>query len=293
MDAGTIKKWYYMYNNARTNVVFFLDKMRNRSLLAVKDNIKFKDIHKNQRCFILGNGPSLKEEDLSLLGDEIVFTVNQASRNPQFGCLRSNYHFWSDPNFFKIDTDKSEDLELLQTMQSVADDNHDLQCFFPVKQMDFVQRHGIDQKLHVNYYSSGLFLYDGYSKKIDYTKCVISFGTVVQWCITMAVYMGCTEIYLLGCDNTSIITTVKSFLHNNDDNDYSYEISENEKKRMENLLKDHSLEAFLHSYLRTLQDYRMLYAYCCKYGIRLINCSSETVIDSIPRMRLTDVINGK
>lgn len=293
MDTRKIKRLYYMLINARSTATFNIQRKKIKSFSILGNNRKFKDIHKNQRCFILGNGPSLKEEDLSLLSDEIVFTVNQASRNPQFGALKSNYHFWADPNFFKISKENPEDLELLNTMLSVADSNHDMQCFFPVQQIDFVHDYCIDKKLNVNYFYTGLCMYDGFSKEIDYTKCVAGFGTVVQWCITMAIYMGFTEIFLLGCDNTSIITTVKSILHKNDDSDYAYSVSENEKKRMEKMLENSSLEAYLQSYLHTLQDYRRLYEYCSERGIELVNCSAETVIDSIPRMRLIDVLNRK
>lgn len=290
MDTRKVKRLYYMLINAKSTATFNLKKMRNKSFSYLANNRRFKGMHKNQRCFILGNGPSLKEEDLSQLGNEIVFTVNQASRNPQFGMLKSNYHFWADPNFFKISKENPEDIELLNTMMSAADFNHDMQCFFPIQQMDFVHDFGIDKKLNVNYFYTGLYMYDGFSKEIDFAKCVAGFGTVVQWCITMAIYMGFKEIYLLGCDNTSIITTVKSVLHKNDDSDYAYNVSENEKKRMEKMLANSSLEAYLQSYLRTLQDYRRLYDYCRERGIELVNCSAETVIDSIPKMRLIDVL---
>ena len=38
---------------------------------------EFKDIHRGQRCFIIGNGPSLKRTDLSLLRDEFTFGMNR------------------------------------------------------------------------------------------------------------------------------------------------------------------------------------------------------------------------
>jgi hypothetical protein len=38
---------------------------------------KLKDIHLGKRCFILGNGPSLKEMDLSPLRDEFTFGLNR------------------------------------------------------------------------------------------------------------------------------------------------------------------------------------------------------------------------
>lgn len=38
---------------------------------------QLKDIHNGQRCFIIGNGPSLNNTDLSLLEDEITFGMNR------------------------------------------------------------------------------------------------------------------------------------------------------------------------------------------------------------------------
>jgi 6-hydroxymethylpterin diphosphokinase MptE-like protein len=37
----------------------------------------FKDLHRGQRCFIIGNGPSLKQTDLSRLRGECTFGVNR------------------------------------------------------------------------------------------------------------------------------------------------------------------------------------------------------------------------
>jgi hypothetical protein len=37
---------------------------------------KYNGIYKNQRCFILGTGPSLKKQDVDLIKDEILIGVN-------------------------------------------------------------------------------------------------------------------------------------------------------------------------------------------------------------------------
>ena len=37
----------------------------------------YKDIHRGQRCFIIGNGPSLKQTDLSKLRNEFTFGMNR------------------------------------------------------------------------------------------------------------------------------------------------------------------------------------------------------------------------
>jgi len=37
----------------------------------------FRDRHRGERCFIIGNGPSLKQTDLSLLRNEVTFGLNR------------------------------------------------------------------------------------------------------------------------------------------------------------------------------------------------------------------------
>ncbi len=66
----------------------------------IQENVKLKDSCQGKRCFILGNGPSIKKEDLNLLADEIVFTVNDMYLYEQFNRLNTNYHLLFDPAYF-------------------------------------------------------------------------------------------------------------------------------------------------------------------------------------------------
>ncbi len=259
----------------------------------LRRNEQYKNKYKGERCFILGNGPSLKTEDLSLLRDEYVFTVNQAVRLPQFKDIKSTFHVWADGNFFKIDKNKPEDMEQLNVMLSVGDENPEVQCFFPIDQHQFIKEFDIDKKINTNYFLINQTFYDDYNNEFDLTKPIPVFHAVVLYCISMAVYMGFSEIYLLGCDNTGIIVNIKSFLHENDNDDYGYDVSENDKKRMEAMLEKAGVEAYLESHLLATKNFRRLYKYCSDRNIKLVNCSSQTVIDSIPRKRMIDVLQNK
>ena len=44
---------------------------------SVRGLARFEDLHRGQRCFIIGNGPSLKQMDLSPLQNEITFGMNR------------------------------------------------------------------------------------------------------------------------------------------------------------------------------------------------------------------------
>ena len=290
----SVKQLYFQYTIKKTCVKSFLSlRLKHRDWCAVlNENKQYKDKHKGERCFILGNGPSLKTDDLKKLEDEFVFSVNQIARHPDFEHIKPTYHFWADENFFVVDETKPEDLELLENMKKVKTPDNSPECFFPIQQKPFIEKYNLDADLKINYFYTGLCFYDGYDSEIDYTKVVPGFGTVVQWCITMAIYMGFSEIYLLGCDNTSLVTTIKSALKSNNDSDYVYNITENEKKRMESLLERTPLEAYIREYLNTFVGYRNLFYYCEKRSIKLVNCSSTTVIDSIPRDTLINVLKN-
>ena len=282
----------FIYKHFNNTIIFpFWTIFNGHDKELLYENKQYKNIHSGKRCFILGNGPSLKKVDFMDLSNEYVFTVNKFARSENASCVKSNYHFWADSNFFK-DDNTAETREVIDTMTNIAIDNADVVSFYPLSQREFVESHGIDKKIKVAYYSSPYRLEDHMNDEVDYSKLTFCFGTVVQWCITMAIYMGFSEIYLLGCDNTFIMTIIKSALRQNDESDYGYKISSVEKKRMEKLLDDNSLEQYVSIYLNNLKEYRLLFEYCTKRNIKLINCSAETVIDSIPRMSLADVLQN-
>ena len=71
-----------------------------------------KDIHKGERCIVIGTGPSLNKTDFSLLENEILFGVNTLYRgfdtfgiNPEYMCC-SDPRIWNvhDENLLQLDS---------------------------------------------------------------------------------------------------------------------------------------------------------------------------------------------
>jgi hypothetical protein len=65
--------WYGLYRASLWPAAKF-HPWRRESIQNLK---RFKDIHAGERCFIIGNGPSLKKTDLSYLKDEFTFGLNR------------------------------------------------------------------------------------------------------------------------------------------------------------------------------------------------------------------------
>jgi hypothetical protein len=256
----------------------------------VEKNIKYKDIHKGERCFIIGNGPSLKQQDLSLLRGEYVLTCNQLMRNPVFPQLRTSYHFWADPTFFALSPDRPEDMELLEVMLSVNTEGNKPVNFFAQEGFEFAKRFNLEEKLDIAFYAHRLELTDKYNNGIHFEKFTPNLHTVVHYAVAMAIYMGFSEIYLLGCDCTNVITAANTRLMAGDGAEYAYNISENEKKRMMNRNNAISMEDELKSFYEVFKGYRVLRDICEKSGIKLYNCTAGGLLDCVERKKYEDVI---
>lgn len=256
----------------------------------VAENKRFKNLHSGQRCFILGNGPSLKAQDISPLKDEVVFVVNQAARNPQIRELAPTYHFWLDPVFFNLSSEKEEDMEVLETYSALYTDTNRPITFMPQQAFRFVKESKLDVKIDICYFVNKIRVGKEFSKEFDFSKVIPCFGTVVHCCIAMALYMGFKEIYLLGIDSTGIITIINSALDSSE-GEYAYDVSYNERKRMHNQYSDPEfLKASIIGFGDLLDTYGKFYRYGKKHGSEIINCSSKTIVTALPRKRLEDVL---
>ena len=87
---GADNKTYKYYENIAAPLYDKMLKAANRprckffdgSILNITTQItSYKDLHKGERCFIIGNGPSLNKIDLTKLKDEITFGVNSIFLN--------------------------------------------------------------------------------------------------------------------------------------------------------------------------------------------------------------------
>lgn len=286
----------YLKNFIKKNILFIKPGLaitkfggfESKDLDIIKSNKKFKNRHDGERCFILGNGPSLRNEDLSKLSNEVVFAVNQIAKLDDYKSIRPDYYFCVDQVFFSLNPSDEEDAQTINTFLELKNEKCDPQCFIPARFKKDIRRYGLND-LKVNYFIDAYRMTDKYNGIVDYSKVVPSFGTVVQYAITMAVYMGFKEIYLLGCDNTGILVTINSVLKEDNQRLYAYKVSDEENRRMERMVSRNGLEAYCESYLCTLQDYRKLFLYCKRNNVKLVNCSSTTVIDSIPRMEFENL----
>lgn len=254
-------------------------------------NKALRNTHVGERCFILGNGPSLKQVDLSLLADEFVFTVNNFSFVDGFEKARTNVHLWMDRAFFDLRTDLKFNMpKILDNYRRMATQNP--LCFVDVAGFNFIKRHRLDEILNINYLHCGAndIAANDQPLFIDIGARITGFYTVVQYAIVAAIYMGFKEIYLLGCDSTGILSTINAALDIEIKNDHAYQ-DEDQEDSQKQLIRNLGMTYLFFSNYKLFVGYDKLNYACWKLlNIKLINCSAQTIITSIPRMHLADVL---
>jgi hypothetical protein len=137
-----------------------------------------------KRCFIIGNGPSLNQTDLSLLDNEITFALNGFF-------LKADSLNWT-PTFYVVEDHLvAEDrAEQIQNFKGPIK-------FFPIY-LGYCLPES-DDTIFYNHrprvsYPDG-FDFSLKADEITYTGCTVTFSA-----LQLAAYLGFTEIYLIGVD---------------------------------------------------------------------------------------------
>lgn len=158
----------------------------------------FKDRGKDKPCVVIGNGPSLRIEDLTKLHELHIDT---------FACNRIHLVFsktpWRPTYYFMSDE------KLLESDRGVLKDAPDTICFYPERAKDLVKNGNFYHNLIFDYCNEGRF-------STDASIGVYAGSSVTTEMLQFAYYMGYNKIYMIGVD-FSYNTTNK-----NDDKTYTY-----------------------------------------------------------------------
>ena len=149
---------------------------------------QYKDIHRGERCFLIGTGPSLTPEDLDKLKGEYSFASNRIYLIFDKTSWRPSYFAAHDAMFLARchrETRRHISSPVFYALSSVTD--------FALKGERF-------------YFSGGAadwYPNDHLSVEFSESPSMLNWGgTVTYDCMQLAAYMGFREVYLLGMDHT-------------------------------------------------------------------------------------------
>lgn len=161
----------------------------------------FHNIAEGKRCFIIGNGPSLTLDDLDSLQNEITFASNGIFNIFDKVNWRPTYYFLGDPHYAQYVQEA-----ILKPIQA------SMYTFLIYTHLEKYNKLVLDFNNVYFYKQPYRTIFDSLEDKIvrgnrprfskDITKCMYSAGTITYEMLQMAIYMGFSEIYLIGLDHS-------------------------------------------------------------------------------------------
>lgn len=174
--------------NGKFDVLDLFDINSFETTFVHKELAVYKNIHKGQRIFIIGTGPSLRTEDLDILhkNKEICIACNKIYRVYDKTLWRADYYGFLDG---RVIEDCINDISDIPGKVFLGDSYHyDINDYY--KNMTYF--HYIEESWYPNY--------PRFSE--DFSRGFYAGGsTTYSFGIQLAAYLGAKEIYLLGMDH--------------------------------------------------------------------------------------------
>lgn len=209
---------------------------------------KFKNKYIGKRCFIVATGPSLRAKDLDTLKAHniITFSVNTIFRAFNQTLWRPTYYITDD---YRAIRGNSQLIESIPEIASFVGDTCEL--FWARKHSEKV----IKFHKHYEYFGDRLPKFTEDFARKSYTGL-----TVTYTCIQLAVYMGFTEIFLLGADCNYIKGSQSNYFFQSEKKDFF----------------DHQID-------KTVLAYRAAKQYADANGIKIYNATRGGMLEVFER----------
>lgn len=184
-----INIWYEITASLRKNKI---GRSKYRELLDLEDK------YKGKRCFLICTGPSLTIEDLEKLKDEYTFGMNSLCLWKEKSSFRPKFFGCCDLGVYR---------KLKYQIIDYCSNRTEIFVSDRLARQDTVDKNWHIVPLNVAYHAYSRWFKENFWCKFRPNAYVgvYDMHSVTHFLIQIAVYMGFTEIYLLGADTNQVL----------------------------------------------------------------------------------------
>lgn len=247
--------------------------------LILQLNRRFQDIHTGKRCFILATGPSIKSQNLLNLKDEWCFGVSDFYKHRDYKIIKPDYYCLAPLHAPFSDEDG------LRRFEELRESSHkDETFFFGLRDKRLFERSSLANAAQ-NIHFLNIRQMDKAPREIDLTHNFPNLSSVSIMAISIAIYMGFSNIYLLGCDHNNLWTWDGKSAQNQLQHFYDGVPSIGYQHQAFDI--DHTLRA----HLRVREQYKWVNQLAQRKNAKILNATPGSYIDIFPRVNLEDVVS--
>ena len=168
----------------------------------LKKNVELKDKYNNERIFILGSGSSILLYDLKVLSNECVMTQNSFHMHNDISDINPTFHCVVP--YYQSDKEHSIWVDYINDMKVRMPDSL---FIWGLNTKSLIDKYHEDLRDKSYYLRTRYNLLTLNKAKVNISKTIMTIPTVLTQCLTVAIYLGFKEIYLLGFDLDQICHT--------------------------------------------------------------------------------------
>lgn len=229
---------------------------------------KYKDAYKGKRCFIIGNGPSLKAEDLEKLhqNNEITFASNKIYKIFEQTNWRPDFYFCTDQWLFRTETKDILNMEpKICSFYNYAFCNGTVLWISDEKILPIYNMTEQPSPLRMPRFSKDLSIYHVDGRSVTYAMLQAAF------------YMGFDKVYLLGMDHyPDSLINIKSTEH----------FYNSDKDRLWDLLPEH---VKIDNHITLLNSYKKARLVFEEDGRNIFNATRGGYLEVFERVKFDDL----
>ncbi|HSH72701.1 MAG TPA: hypothetical protein VK974_06560 [Methylophilaceae bacterium] len=252
------------------------EKISAESLALLEKNKQLLNRHTGKRCFILGAGSSIAQQDLKKLAGEHVISVSNTFVHKDFSIIKPKYHVL--PHLMHGHGRVYPQEKFVDWLSQMHEKTLDAEIVMHLGDKGLVDTNNLfpGRVIHWNEYTQ----WSGECQnEIDLAK-VPSIWSVSELAITVALYLGYEKIYLLGFDHDWFNGLFVYFYDHNTDHAI--------KPNKENL--DHvDAEFQMRRHAEMFKKYKCLYN--MKANIYNANANPQHYLDVFPKVDFYSLFN--
>lgn|GEM_PF-6294442 len=259
--------YIFLFNKYTAGVI--KNKSPDTDIRLFKDQSDIKHKHIGERVFILGAGSSIKRQDLKQLEGEHVISVSNTFVHPDYVLFRPKYHVL--PPIINSHGHLYPEENWIPWLYQMAEKTFEAEMFCHIGDKPYFESNKIFQNrvVHWNEYVK----WDEQPiTELDLAR-VPSIWSVSEYAITVALYLGYDEIYLIGFDHDWFNGTLVYFYDEKKEH-----IMQPDSSRLS--FADAEFQMRRHAYI--FKKYKFLYA--LEKNIFNANADPEHYMDVFPKV---------
>jgi hypothetical protein len=240
----------------------------------LKRNEKFHNLHQGERIVIIGNGPSIKETDLTRIRDARKMVVHNFYLHKDYEVINPDYYCFAKLN----KTEKINDAFYSELISQIGQKSASPQFFFHIADKQLIEQCRDFQDKAVNYMHLANLELELY-EDVDITNQMLAGQSVPVDCIQLALYMGFREIYLVGVEHSDILTRQYGYFYDRSESiigDKDMGVKPNNETTAD-------FRKYLRVYGRLWQQYERLKELAENKGVKIVNATKGGLLDVFER----------